>query len=223
MLYRDLITLFGRPHKTHKCKALSSAAFALLDCKGPHTRSSSLRKLFDRVWCGFVVRATVWRFSNMFEFCCAAVRLCNSLKRVWTCLWVVVLRHQFVILAPFVSSFSKCLMQLQIKILQINQTGCTILLSIFISLLYVFRATMRQSSGETAVSMRYWYLSLCMDGVRSAGWIKLQPADRTPPVQSDKYQCCIDTVISPDDGYMFARNMYSREINILSRTVHPAD
>ena len=116
MLYRDLITLFGRPHKTHKCKALSSAAFALLDCKGPHTRSSSLRKLFDRVWCGFVVRATVWRFSNMFEFCCATVRLCNSLKRAWTCLRAVVQRHQFIIDPHTVRIlFSKCHIQLQIK------------------------------------------------------------------------------------------------------------
>ena len=55
-------------------------------------------------------------------------------------------------------------------ILQINPTRCTILLSIFISLLYMFRATMCPSSGEITVSMRYWYLSLCMGGVCSAGW-----------------------------------------------------
>ena len=49
---------------------------------------------------------------------------------------------------------------------------------------------------------------------------KLQPADQTPPIQSDKYQYRIDTVISPDDGHMVARNMSRREINILSRIVH---
>jgi len=56
--------------------------------------------------------------------------------------------------------------------LQINQTRCTILLNIFISLLYMFRATMCPSSGEITVSMRmrHWYLSLCMGGVWSAGW-----------------------------------------------------
>jgi hypothetical protein len=45
--------------------------------------------------------------------------------------------------------------------------------------------------------MRHWHLSLCMAGVvRSAGWIhSTPPADQTPPIQSDKYQCSIDTVI----------------------------
>ena len=44
--------------------------------------------------------------------------------------------------------------------------------------------------------MRHWYLSLCMDGDWSAGWIfQIQPADLTPPTQSDKYQCRIDTAI----------------------------
>ena len=48
----------------------------------------------------------------------------------------------------------------------------------------------------------------------------LQPADQTPTIQSDKYQCRIDTVPSPDDGHMVARNMYKREITILSRILH---
>ena len=55
-------------------------------------------------------------------------------------------------------------------ILQINPTRCTILLGMFISLLYMFRATMCPSSGEITVSVWHWYLSLCMGGVRSAGW-----------------------------------------------------
>jgi hypothetical protein len=49
--------------------------------------------------------------------------------------------------------------------------------------------------------------------------VSLQPADQIPPIHSDKYQCRIDTVISPDDGHMVARNMLRREINILSRIV----
>ena len=44
--------------------------------------------------------------------------------------------------------------------------------------------------------------------------------DQTPPIQSDKYQCRIDTVFSPGDEHMVARNRYRREINILSRIVH---
>jgi len=45
------------------------------------------------------------------------------------------------------------------------------------------------------VSMRQLYLSLCMGGVWSAGWIEIQPEKQTQPIQSDKYQCRIDTVI----------------------------
>lgn len=35
-------------------------------------------------------------------------------------------------------------------------------------------------------------------------------------------KCCIDTVISPDDGHTVARNMYRSEIHILSRILHLA-
>ena len=98
--------------------------------------------------------------------------------------------------------------------------------------------------------MRHWYLSLCMGGVWSDGWISIQPseiinslnqpvrkyrviqeeknhflgggdsishceenrisiqpADQSPPLQSDKYQCRNIQQFSPDDGYMDARNM----------------
>jgi len=58
-------------------------------------------------------------------------------------------------------------------------------------------------------------LYLCDTGICHSVWVasgllvgvQLQPADRTPPVQSDKYQCRIDTVISPDDGHTVAQNM----------------
>jgi len=47
--------------------------------------------------------------------------------------------------------------------------------------------------------MRHLYLSLCMGGVWSAGWIEtavpIQPADQTPHIQSDKYRCRIGTAI----------------------------
>ena len=55
-------------------------------------------------------------------------------------------------------------------ILQINATRCTILLRIFISLLYMFRTSMCISSGEFTLSMRHRYLSICTGGVWSAGW-----------------------------------------------------
>ena len=58
-------------------------------------------------------------------------------------------------------------------------------------------------------------LYLCDTGICYSVWVasgllvgvSLQRADQTPPIQSDKYQCRIDTVISPDDGRMVARNM----------------
>ena len=56
----------------------------------------------------------------------------------------------------------------------------------------------------------------------------LQPADQTPPIQSDKYKCRIDTVISPDDGHMVApehvekRNKYTKQ-NCAPTWIHLQD
>ena len=54
---------------------------------------------------------------------------------------------------------------------------------------------------DTGICHSVWVASVLLVGV------KLQPADQTPPIESDKYQCRIDTVLSPDDGHMVARNM----------------
>ena len=63
--------------------------------------------------------------------------------------------------------------------------------------------------------MQHWYLSLCMGGVWSAGWTESDQKTLRPPIQSDKYQCHIDTIqqFSPDDGHMDAKNMQRREIH----------
>ena len=37
--------------------------------------------------------------------------------------------------------------------------------------------------------------------------VKLQPADQKPPIQSDKYQCRIGTVNSPDDGHVCPKHV----------------
>ena len=71
----------------------------------------------------------------------------------------------------------------------------------------MFRASMRPSSVEnyciyaTLALVTVWVASGRLIGV------SLQPAYQTPPIQSDKFQCRIDTVISPDDERMDARNM----------------
>jgi len=52
----------------------------------------------------------------------------------------------------------------------------------------------------------YGWLSGLLVGMR----LHFHPNEQTrqPPVQSEKYQCRIDTVRSPDDGHIVARNMY---------------
>jgi len=58
------------------------------------------------------------------------------------------------------------------------------------------------SAGELTVSMRHWYFSLCI-----GGWSHPNQQTRQPPIDSKKYQCPIDTVSSPDDGHIVARDM----------------
>jgi len=41
-----------------------------------------------------------------------------------------------------------------------------------------------------------------------------------PPIQNDKYQCRIDTVSSPDDGRIDARNMYRRGNKYIKKYVY---
>jgi len=50
-------------------------------------------------------------------------------------------------------------------------------------------------------------LYLCDTGIFHSVWAAVWSADQ-PPIQSKKYQCRIDTAISPDDGHIVARNLY---------------
>jgi hypothetical protein len=49
-----------------------------------------------------------------------------------------------------------------------------------------------------------------------AGWNAYQTVIHT--VTNTK--CRTDTVVSPDDGHIVARNMYRKEINIIRKIVH---
>jgi hypothetical protein len=77
----------------------------------------------------------------------------------------------------------------------------------FISFLYMFRATMCPSSGEITVSMRH-SVFVTLKQVNS---LKLQERPYNFKlstcfrVTNTKFR--IDTVISPDDGHIVARNM----------------
>jgi len=86
---------------------------------------------------------------------------------------------------------------------------------VFFSFLYMFRANMCPSSGEITVSMRHLvFVTLC-------GWLSvLKCANQTVIHTVTNIKCRIDTVISPDDGHIVARNMYRKEINILRKIVH---
>jgi len=81
-----------------------------------------------------------------------------------------------------------------------RQIGAHYFLVYLFQLLCMFRATVCLSSGELTVSMRHCYFSLCMGGylVCWLGWDSFQPTDQT----------ATDTVSSPDDGRIVARNMY---------------
>jgi len=75
----------------------------------------------------------------------------------------------------------------------------------FISFLYMFRATMCPSSGETTVYMRHLvFVTMC-------GWLSgMKGAPCIPdshPYRITSTMCCIYTVISPDDRHIVARNM----------------
>ena len=82
-----------------------------------------------------------------------------------------------------------------------SQLGAHYFLVYLFQRLYMFRATTCSSSGELTVSMRHWYFSLYMGGC-----LVCRP-DSHPAIQSEKYQCRIDTVSSPDDGHTVARIM----------------
>ena len=88
---------------------------------------------------------------------------------------------------------------------------------VFISFLYMFRATLCPTSGEITI---YATLGICHSvwmTVWSAGWF--QPAD-SHPYRVTNTKSRIDTVIAPDDGHRVARNLQGKEINILRKTVH---
>ena len=59
----------------------------------------------------------------------------------------------------------------------------------------MFRAPKCPSSGEKLLYLCDTGICHSMGGDWSAGWIANQPADQSPPIQSDKYQCRIDTAI----------------------------
>ena len=86
------------------------------------------------------------------------------------------------------------------NLFQMKPTRCTLLLSRFISTsLYV--------SGKCVPIIRRTYcIYATLVFFTLYGWLTgLQTSQ--PPIESEKYQCRIDTVSSPDDGHTVARNI----------------
>ena len=72
----------------------------------------------------------------------------------------------------------------------------------------MFRVTMCPTSGERTVSKRHWYFSRCMGGWLVC-WLGCLIPTSQSPIQSEKCQCRIDKVSSPDDGLIVATNKRS--------------
>jgi len=83
-------------------------------------------------------------------------------------------------------------------------TWCTIFLSMFISLLYMFQATTCPSSGETTVFMRHLVLVI----LKKMESLKLQGVGYyIRPCNFELSKCRINTVVSPDNGHIVVLNV----------------
>jgi len=82
----------------------------------------------------------------------------------------------------------------------------------FISFRYIFRATMCPSSGEITV---YATLGTCY-----SVWSICSCIPDSHPYRITSNKCRINTVVSPHDGHIVARNMYRKEINTIGKAVH---
>jgi len=86
------------------------------------------------------------------------------------------------------------------NIFQMKPTRCTLLLCIFSS------NSLRVSGNYVPIIRRTYCIYATLVFFTVYGWLSGQQT-REPPIHSEKYQCRIDTVSSPDDGHIVARNM----------------
>jgi len=88
------------------------------------------------------------------------------------------------------------------------------------------------SSGETTVFMRHllldtlWWMIVWYAEWNTMHWWLSGMQGISPcipdshPYRVTSTKCCINTVISPDDGHIFTWNMLRKEINVLRKIVH---
>jgi hypothetical protein len=89
----------------------------------------------------------------------------------------------------------------------------------FIFILYMFRAAMCPSSGELVVSIRHLvYVTLCRwCACLNSFILTFTPDGHLHTVAYNR--CRVDTINSPDDGHIVARNMYRIDINIYEKRI----
>ena len=85
---------------------------------------------------------------------------------------------------------------------QMKSTRCTLLLCIFIS------TCLHVSGNYVPIIRRTFCIYATLVYFVLYGWLSGLQQARQPPIQSEKYRCHTDTVSSPDDGHIVARNMY---------------
>ena len=84
---------------------------------------------------------------------------------------------------------------------QMKPTRCTLLLSIFIS------TSLHVSGNYVPIIRRTYCIYATLVFFTLHEWVSVLLQTRQPLIQSEKYECRIDTVSSPDDGHIVARNM----------------
>jgi hypothetical protein len=96
-------------------------------------------------------------------------------------------------------------------------TGRTVLFYVLISILYMLRATLCSSSGESIVSIQHL---VCVTLCRWPSGMQVRKESSFPTCTRNGHlhrvthtRCCIDTVDSPDDEHEIARNMKRIEMN----------
>ena len=92
--------------------------------------------------------------------------------------------------------------------LQLNPTWCTILLNVFISLLYMFRASIARHQEKIAVSMRHWYLSLY--GWRLVCWLESNQQTRRHDLSC--LRPCIILSDPKDNCQILYRTIYTNHL-----------
>jgi len=100
------------------------------------------------------------------------------------------------------SNFIFCSPASLYNLFKMKPTRCTLLLSIFIS------TSLHVSGNYVTIIRRTYCIHATLVFFTLCGWLSgLLQHTRQPDRQSEKYQCRIDTLSSPDDGHIVARNM----------------